>query len=205
MDAFGEVVYNLYGSTEGGFAAIATPEDLRAAPGTVGRPPRGVDVRILDEGGAEVPRGEVGRVFIGGPMVFEGYTGGSGREMVAGLMNTGDLGHFDGAERLFIDGREDDMIVSGGENVFAGEVEDALRRLEGVRDVAVVGVADEEFGQRLRAYVVKDAGADISADDLKSHLRSNLARFKVPRDFVFAREIPRNPTGKVKRGALDGG
>jgi acyl-CoA synthetase (AMP-forming)/AMP-acid ligase II/NAD(P)-dependent dehydrogenase (short-subunit alcohol dehydrogenase family) len=202
-DAFGDVVYNIYGTTETGFATIATPEDLRAAPGTVGRPMRGAALRLFDERGTEVRAGETGRVFIGGGMVFEGYSGGGSKATIAGMMGTGDLGHFDEEGRLFIDGREDDMIVSGGENVFPGEVEETLGRHPDVADVAVLGVEDERFGQRLLAYVVVREGAGVTEEDLKSHVKANLARFKVPREVVLVEEIPRNPTGKVLRRRLE--
>ena len=202
-EAFGDLVYDIYGTTETGFGAIATPEDLRAAPGTVGRPPYGATVRVLDEKGAPLPAGKSGRIFIGGRMVFEGYSGGGNRDMVAGLMSTGDLGHFDSQGRLFIDGREDDMIVSGGENVFPGEVEEALLRHPGIADVAVLGVTDEQFGQRLKAYVVAAKDAHPTEKDLKEYVRRNLARFKVPREVVFTDGIPRNSTGKVLRRRLD--
>ena len=201
-DEFGEVVHDLYGTTEAGFAAIATPEDLRESPGTVGQPPLGTTVRILGSDDLEVPRGETGRIFVGSGMLFEGYSGGGSKDMVGELMSTGDLGHFDGAGRLHIDGREDDMIVSGGENVFPGEVEDVLSRHPRVEDVAVLGVPDEEFGQRLRAFVVLAEGAGASEADLKAHVKASLARFKVPREVVFVDAIPRNPTGKVLRREL---
>ena len=171
--------------------------------GTVGRPPQGTTVRILDEQDAGLPAGEIGRIFVGGGMVFEGYSDGRNKDTVAGLMSTGDLGHFDHQGRLFIDGREDDMIVSGGENVFPGEVEEALARHPDVADVAVLGVPDEQFGQRLKAYVVVEKDSTPSQDDLKAHVKANLARFKVPREIVFTDEIPRNPTGKVLRRQLD--
>jgi acyl-CoA synthetase (AMP-forming)/AMP-acid ligase II/NAD(P)-dependent dehydrogenase (short-subunit alcohol dehydrogenase family) len=199
MDAFGDVVFNLYGSSETGFGAIATPADLRAAPGTVGRPPLGTTLRVLDARGAIAPHG---RVFIGGPLVFEGYSGGGSKEIVSGLMCTGDVGHMDAEGRLFIDGRADDMIVSGGENVFPLEVEEILARHDAVGDVAVIGVPDDDFGQRLRAFVVPRPGARPTADELKAHVKSHLARYKVPRDFVFVGELPRTATGKVVRARL---
>jgi fatty-acyl-CoA synthase len=204
MDAFGDVVYNLYGSTETGFGAIATPIDLRAAPGTVGRPPLGTTLKVLTATRAGARVGETGRVFIGGPLVFNGYSGGGSKEMAAGLMSTGDLGHMDAAGRLFIDGREDDMIVSGGENVFPREVEELLARHQAVADVAVLGVADDEFGQRLRAFVVPRPDTHPSADELKAWVKANVARYKVPREFVFVAELPRNATGKLLRGQLLG-
>jgi fatty-acyl-CoA synthase len=205
MDVFGDVVFNGYGSTEVGVVALATPADLRAAPGTVGRPPDGITVRILDGEDRAVAAGETGRIFVGSSMLFEGYTGGGGKEMVGSAMSTGDRGHFDEDGRLFIDGREDDMIVSGGENVFPGEVEEALARHPAVADVAVIGVDDEDFGQRLAAYVVAAPGARPTADELKAHVKAQLARYKVPRDVHFLDELPRNPTGKLLRKALASG
>ncbi len=202
MDAFGELLFDLYGSTETGFASLANPADLRAAPGTVGRAPRGITLKVLDAQRREAPAGTVGHVFVGSGLVFDGYTGGGSREVVDGLMNTGDLGHLDSDGRLFIDGREDDMIVSGGENVFPQEVADALAVHPHVADVAVFGVEDPDFGQRLRAYVVRAPGTDPTADDLIAHLRTQLARYKLPREIVFLDEIPRNPTGKIQRARL---
>src|SRR4051794_19780806 len=202
MDAFGDVVYNLYGSTEVAWATIATPEDLRAAPGTAGRPPRGTIVKLYDEQSREVPTGETGRIFVGNEMMFEGYTGGGSKEVMNGLMATGDVGHFDRGGRLCVDGRDDDMIVSGGENVFPGEVEDLLSGHKGVADVAVFGVDDEKFGQRLKAVVVKRKGQKVSEKELKDYVKSNLAGYKVPRDVDFIDELPRTATGKILKREL---
>jgi acyl-CoA synthetase (AMP-forming)/AMP-acid ligase II len=202
MDRFGDVLYNLYGSTEVAWATIATPKDLRAAPGTAGRPPRGTVVKLLDEAGREVPPGDTGRIFVGNEMAMDGYTGGGGKQMVAGLMSSGDVGHFDEAGRLFVAGRDDEMIVSGGENVFPREVEDLLAAHDAVCEVAVIGVADDEFGQRLRAFIVTHGGHDPSADDLRDHVKANLAGYKVPRDVVFLDALPRNATGKVLKREL---
>jgi fatty-acyl-CoA synthase len=202
MDRFGDSVYNLYGSTEVAYATIATPADLRAAPGTAGRPPRGTTVRILDETGAELPQGEVGRIFVGNEMSFEGYTGGGGKEVIDGLLSSGDVGHIDSAGRLFIDGRDDEMIVSGGENVFPREVEDLLADHEAVVEAAVIGVEDSEFGQRLKAFVVAKDGIEIGEDELKAHVKANLASYKTPRQVEFLDELPRNATGKVLKRDL---
>ena len=202
MDEFGENLYNLYGSTEVAWATIATPEDMRAAPGTAGRPPRGTVIRIVDEDGNDVEPGETGRIFIGNEMAFEGYTGGGGKDHLGDLLSSGDVGHFDDDGRLFIDGRDDEMIVSGGENVFPREVEDLLSDHDGVSEAAAIGVDDEQFGQRLRAFVVKQDGADVGEDELKSHVKANLARYKVPREIVFVDELPRNATGKVLKREL---
>jgi len=197
MDEFGDVIYNLYGSTEVAFASIATPADLRAAPGTAGRPPRGTQVRLLDAEGKPVPDGQPGRIFVGNTALFEGYTGGGGKQVVEGLMATGDTGHFDDEGRLFVDGRDDDMIVSGGENVFPREVEHLLMEHPAVADAAVVGVPDEEFGQRLRAYVVLRTSDAATPRELQDYVQAHLARYKVPREVIFLPELPRNPTGKV--------
>jgi fatty-acyl-CoA synthase len=202
MNEFGDNLYNLYGSTEVSWATIATPEDMRAAPGTAGRPPRGTMIRIVDEDGNDVARGETGRIFVGNQLAFEGYTGGGDKEHLDDLLSSGDVGHFDEEGRLFIDGRDDEMIVSGGENVFPREVEDLLSDHEGVSEAAAIGVDDEEFGQRLRAFVVRTDGADLSEDELKDHVKANLARYKVPREIVFVDELPRNATGKVLKREL---
>ncbi len=202
MDRFGENVYNLYGSTEVAWATIATPEDLRAAPGTAGRPPRGTVVRIVDEEGNDVEAGKTGRVFVGNEMAFEGYTGGGGKDELGGLLSSGDVGHFDEEGRLFIDGRDDEMIVSGGENVFPREVEDLLADHEKVKEVAVIGVDDEQFGQRLKAFVVLRDGGELSEEDVKGYVKSNLARYKVPREVEFLDSLPRNATGKVLKREL---
>ena len=202
--AFGPVVYNLYGSTEVAYATIATPEDLAAEPACVGRVPRGARVRILDDHGRDVPAGTTGRIFVGNAMPFEGYTGGGGKEIIDGLLSSGDVGHFDAAGRLFIDGRDDDMIVSGGENVFPGEIEELLLHHEAIRDAAVLGVPDDQWGQRLRAFVVLHDGAELSEEEVKTYVRENLARYKVPREVVFLGELPRNPTGKVLKRELAG-
>jgi fatty-acyl-CoA synthase len=202
MDTFGEVLYNLYGSTEVAWATIATPADLRAAPGTAGRAPIGTVVKLLDATGDEVQAGAPGRIFVANEMMFEGYTGGGGKEMVRGLMSTGDVGHFDEGGRLFVDGRDDEMIVSGGENVFPREVEDLLADHGEIEEVAVVGVDDEEFGQRLKAFVVARSGTGLTPDAVKAYVKENLARYKVPRDVVFVEELPRNATGKVLKREL---
>jgi acyl-CoA synthetase (AMP-forming)/AMP-acid ligase II len=202
MDRFGDVLYNLYGSTEVAWATIATPEDLRAAPGTAGRPPRGTIVKLVDEEGDEVRQGETGRIFVGNEMAFDGYTGGGGKQSLGGLLSSGDVGHFDSGGRLFIDGRDDEMIVSGGENVFPREVEDLLADHDAVDEVAVIGVADEQFGQRLKAFVVVTRGARVDPDELKDHVKANLARYKVPREIEFLDELPRNATGKVLKREL---
>ncbi|AEF40858.1 AMP-binding protein [Hoyosella subflava] len=204
MDSFGDNLYNLYGSTEVANATIATPQDLRTAPGTAGRPTRGTTVRLFDQSGKEVRQGETGRIYVGNAHLFEGYTGGGDKERIGGLMATGDLGRFDEAGRLFVVGRDDEMIVSGGENVYPREVEDVIARHASVAEAACVGVDDDKFGQRLRAFVVLRDGETLSADEVKDLVRAQLARYKVPRDIEFLDALPRNAAGKiVKRQLLD--
>ena len=202
MDEFGDNLYNLYGSTEVAWATIATPADLRAAPGTAGRPPRHTVVRIYGNDGREVPIGATGRIFVGNQFQFEGYTGGGGKEEIGGLLASGDVGHFDADGRLFVDGRDDEMIVSGGENVYPREVEDLLAGHPKVGEVAVIGIPDQEFGQALKAVIV--ARGELSPNEVKDYVRSNLARYKVPRQVEFVKELPRNPTGKVLKRELAG-
>jgi fatty-acyl-CoA synthase len=202
MDVFGDNVYNLYGSTEVAWASIATPSDLRAAPGTAGRPPYGTIVRLYDDDGHPVRQGETGRIFVGNEMQFEGYTGGGSKDVIDGLLSSGDVGHIDEAGRLFVDGRDDDMIVSGGENVFPAEVEDLLAGHGAIVEVAVFGVDDEGFGQRLKAVVVLREGVSVTEDELKAHVKANLAAYKVPREVVFMDELPRTSTGKVLKRVL---
>jgi fatty-acyl-CoA synthase len=202
MDTFGDNLYNMYGSTEVSVTSIAMPSELRAAPGTAGRPPLGTTVRIYDNEGKPVPDGTTGRIFVGNSQQFEGYTGGGTKEKLDGLMSIGDLGHFDENGLLFVEGRDDDMIVSGGENVFPAEVEDLLSDHPALLEAAVIGVEDEAFGQRLKAFVVLSENASLSEEEAKDYVKQHLARHKVPRDVVFLDEIPRNPTGKVLKRVL---
>ncbi len=202
MDEFGDVLYNLYGSTEVAWATIATPADMRAAPGTAGKPPTGTTMKIVDEHNHEVPTGQTGRIYVNHPMIFEGYTGGEAFPELSGYVGTGDLGHVDAAGRLFIDGRTDEMIVSGGENVYPIEVEDVIALHDDVVENAVIGVEDAEFGERLRAFVVVRNGADLDEAAVKQYVKRNLARYKVPREVIFMDELPRNATGKVLKREL---
>ena len=202
MDQFGDTLYNIYGSTEVAYATIADPVDLREAPGTAGKTPYATVVKILDEQGNELPQGQPGRIFVGNGILFEGYTGGGHKEVLDGLMSSGDVGRFDENGRLFVEGRDDEMIVSGGENVFPKEVEDCLVRHQQVVEAAAVGVDDDDFGKRLRAFVVLSAGDAVTEDDLKAYIKDNLARYKVPREIIFLDELPRNATGKVLKREL---
>jgi fatty-acyl-CoA synthase len=203
QDTFGDVLYNIYASTECGFATIATPDELRSAPGTAGRTPVTSEVVLFDEHDRRVAgANKRGRIFIRSAARFEGYTDGRNKQMIDGYMSSGDMGHFDDNGLLFVDGRDDDMIVSGGENVFPQEVENLLVEREDVSDAAVVGVDDVDFGKRLRAFVVLKPGARQNAEQMKLYVKNNLARHKVPRDVVFIDELPRSATGKLLRRVL---
>jgi fatty-acyl-CoA synthase len=199
----GDKLYNFYGSTEVAYATFATPEDLRAAPGCAGRVPFGAVVRLYDPEGRQIDGpNRHGRIFVSNGFQFDGYTGGGSKETIDGLMSTGDIGHFDGDGRLFIDGRDDDMIVSGGENLFPVEVEELLITHEAVEEAAVIGVDDDEFGKRLAAFVVPKPGRTLTEDEVREFVKRSLARYKVPRDVTFLDELPRNPTGKVLKRRL---
>ena len=202
MDTFTDSVYNFYGATETGWVTIASPTDLREAPGTAGVPPFRTTVKILDADGREVPRGETGVIHVGNDMPFGGYTDGNTKAFNDGLMSTGDLGHFDENGRLFVSGRDDDMIISGGENVFPRELEDALIDHPDIADVVVTGIDDAKFGQVLAAYVVTKEGASLTEDDVKAYAKEHVARFAVPGRTMFLDELPRNPTGKVMKREL---
>jgi acyl-CoA synthetase (AMP-forming)/AMP-acid ligase II len=202
MDRFGEVLYSLYGSTEVAYVSIAKPRDLREAPGTAGRVVRGVTVRIVDDDDRDVEPGETGRIFAGSGMSFEGYTSGEDKSRLGALASIGDVGRIGDDGRLYVEGRDDDMIVSGGENVFPAEVEETLHGHSDVADVTVVGVEDEKFGQALVAHVVLRPGASASADELRAHVKKHLAGYKVPREVVRHDELPRNETGKVLKSEL---
>jgi fatty-acyl-CoA synthase len=198
----GPVIYNMYGSTEIAFATIAGPKDLERNAATVGPVVKGVKVKILDDNGNELPQGDVGRIFVGNAFPFEGYTGGGHKQIINGLMSSGDVGYFDEHNLLYVSGRDDEMIVSGGENVFPAEVEDLISGHPEVVEATAIGVEDKEMGHRLRAFVVKKQDAGLDEETVKHYVRDHLARYKVPREVVFLDELPRNPTGKILKREL---
>ncbi|WP_306370823.1 AMP-binding protein [Nocardiopsis sp. CC223A] len=202
MDEFGDVLYSLYGSTEVSWATIATPQDMRTSPTTAGRPPLGTRLAVVDADGVELPPGREGSILVGNAMLFDGYTDGRSKRVADGLMETGDRGYVDAGGLLHVVGRDDDMIVSGGENVFPRPVEEAIGALPGVREVVVAGVPDEEFGQRFAAFVVPHEGAVLDPNEIRMRVRGVLGRFSVPRDVVFLEELPRNAAGKVVKRRL---
>jgi fatty-acyl-CoA synthase len=198
----GPVIYNMYGSTEIAFATIAGPKDLEHNAATVGPVVKGVKVKILDDNGHEVPQGDVGRIFVGNAFPFAGYTGGGGKQIIDGMLSSGDVGYFDEHGLLYVSGRDDEMIVSGGENVFPAEVEDLISGHPDVVEATAIGVEDKEWGHRLRAFVVKKGDASLDEDTIKHYVRDHLARYKVPREVIFLEELPRNPTGKILKREL---
>jgi fatty-acyl-CoA synthase len=202
LKELGPVVYNLYGSTEIAFATIARPKDLSINPATVGPVVKGVKVKLFDDNGDEVPQGQVGRIFVGNTFPFQGYTGGGGKQIIDGLLSSGDVGYFDEHGLLYVSGRDDEMIVSGGENVFPAEVEDLISGHPEVVEATALGVEDKEWGARLRAFVVKQEGSSVDEDAIKLYVREHLARYKVPREVIFLDELPRNPTGKILKREL---
>jgi fatty-acyl-CoA synthase len=199
---FGEVLYDLYGSTETGWVTIATPDDERRKPGSVGRPGRGMSVVVADDDGRVLPPGEPGRVYVRTGGEFEGYTSGETKARLGDAVDTGDAGWVDEDGYLYVAGRADDTIVTGGENVHAGEIEAVLDAHRDVRESAVVGVPDEEYGQVPAAFVVRRARARTKPETLRRFVRERLARYKVPRHVVFVDELPRNATGKVLKRVL---
>ena len=202
LNDIGPVIYNMYGSTEIAFATIAGPKDLELNSATVGPVVKGVKGKLLDDNGNEVPQGQVGRIFVGNAFPFEGYTGGGHKQIIDGLMSSGDVGYFDEHGLLYVSGRDDEMIVSGGENVFPAEVEDLISGHPEVVEATAIGVEDKDWGHRLRAFVVKKQDASVDEDTIKVYVRDHLARYKVPREVIFLEELPRNPTGKILKREL---
>ncbi|MEV6430683.1 acyl-CoA synthetase [Nocardia sp. NPDC051463] len=203
LDYFGDSLYNLYGSTECAVMTVATPADLRKAPTTAGKAPVGIRIVLLDENREPITEPNVtGTIFVDNGFAFTGYTDGRTKEIVDGMMSSGDVGHFDADGLLYIDGRDDDMIVSGGENVYPLEVENLIAGREDIFEAAVVGVEDREFGKRLRAFVVPGPESKRDAQEIKDFVKANLARYKVPREVIFLDELPRNATGKLLRKPL---
>ncbi|MFE3798704.1 AMP-binding protein [Nocardia tengchongensis] len=202
LETFGEILYNVYGSTEVSWASIADSADLRVSPTTAGRPPLGTKLAVLGPDRRPVPVGATGRIFVGNHMLFDGYTDATPPDEADGMLDTGDIGYLDASGKLFVAGRDDEMIISGGENVFPRAVEEALSHLPQVSEVAVVGVPDHEFGQRLAAFVVRRPGSGLDSDMVRNYIRHRVSRFSVPRDVTFLEALPRNQTGKILKRTL---
>ena len=207
MDAYGDVLFNFYGATETGLVTLAKPADLRAAPGTIGKALPGNDIRLLGEDGAEVAPGQVGELFVKNKMLVAGYhndESATEQSMNDGFFSVGDLARRDASGHFFLEGRKRDMVISGGVNVYPAEVEGVLEQHPDVAEVAVIGVPDDEWGERVRAFVVRKIGSSLDEGTLKVFARERLAGPKVPRDYVFIEHLPRNPTGKVLKRELRG-
>jgi fatty-acyl-CoA synthase len=205
MNALGDKLYNFYGATETGMVTLATPADLRAAPGTIGRAVPGNEIRLVDDEGRDVPPGAVGELYARSAMLVDGYhhdSAATKSSMRSGHFSVGDLARQDEEGRYFIEGRKRDMIISGGVNVYPVEIEAAIEAHPAVAEAAVVGVPDREWGERVRAFVVARPGWEVTADELTAHCRARLASPKVPRDVVFLESLPKNPTGKVLKREL---
>ena len=205
MDHFGDILFNFYGATETGLVTLAKPADLRAAPSTIGKAVPGNEIRLLTESGQEASRGEVGELYVKSKMLVAGYHKDDEATlgcMNAGFFSVGDLARSDRDGRYFIEGRKRDMVISGGVNVYPAEVEGVLEAHPAIAEVAVVGVPDPEWGERVRAFVARRSGADLDEGALKLWTRERLAGPKVPRDFIFVDALPRNPTGKVLKREL---
>ena len=198
MDLFGDVLYDLYGSTEVGWVTIATPEDMNKHRKTVGRPVPGIEVSVFSKEGEKLPSNEVGELYIKSNLLFEGYTSGESKDEREGYMSIGDLGRMDDDGYLFIEGRADDMVVIGGENVYPVEVEEVIESMSGVDEAAVLGITDEEYGEVLAAFVV----GSVSEDDVISNCKEELASYKVPKRVEVLEELPRTSTGKVLKREL---
>lgn len=203
--AFGPVLHNLYGSTEDGWSTLATPDDLRTAPGTIGRPVAGIRVQVLDDDGRPLPAGSIGRLCVSSRLSFDGYTSGRLRPRLGGLIDTGDLGYEDDGGLFYVVGRADEMIVTGGENVFPAEIEDVLLLHPGVADVRVDGVPDDEYGARLVAHVVRMEAATVTTAQLQTHVETRLGRHKIPREMHFVDALPKTAVGKNTRRAPEPG
>jgi acyl-CoA synthetase (AMP-forming)/AMP-acid ligase II len=201
MDAYGDILYNGYGSTEVGIGSLATPAELRHAPETVGKPVAGCPVRIYNRSDRPVGPRVTGRIFVGGEL-GAGYIGGGAKAVIDGFTSTGDMGYLDNSGRLYIVGREDDMIVSGGENVYPRALENALAEHPGIAENAVIGVPDEQFGRRLAAFIVLRPRSGLDESAIRQYLKDKVSRFEQPREIRIVGSIPRNPAGKVLRKEL---
>jgi len=205
MDRFGHVLYNFYGATETGINTLATPHELLTSPGTIGHVVGGNEIRLLDDRGEQAGVGETGELWVRNDMLVAGYhqdDQATQQSMLEGFFSVGDLAHQDEHGLLHIDGRKRDMIISGGVNIYPAEVEEVLARHPAIAEAAVVGIADEEWGERVRAFVSLHAGADATVEEIIAYARSELAGTKVPREVIILPDLPRNPTGKVLKTEL---
>jgi acyl-CoA synthetase (AMP-forming)/AMP-acid ligase II len=216
MDRFGCEFSNMFGAgTEAGIQTVLTPEDHRLALagnehllGSIGKPAMGVDLKLCDDDLVEVADGEVGEIVTRSDAVMDGYLGQpeeTAKVLVDGWFRGGDLAYRDKDGYLYLAGRKKDMIIRGGENIYPIEIEDVLSKHPSVREVAVVGVPDEHWGEIVRAYVVLESGAAFDEAEVREHCRGRLAGYKIPSTFVVQDELPRNASGKVLKRVLRDG
>jgi long-chain acyl-CoA synthetase len=206
IDWLGPIVAEYYGGTETGPVVFCTSEEWLAHPGTVGRPLERAVVEILDEEGHKLPRGESGEVY----MWLDAwpdftYAGDEEKRRAVerdGLVSCGDIGYLDAEGYLYLNDRRSDMVISGGVNIYPAEIEASLQSLAGVRDCAVFGIPDDEFGEALAAHVELEDGAALDAEDVRAHLRANLAAYKTPRVVEFSDSLPREDSGKIFKRRL---
>ncbi len=207
QDHFGPILHNFYGATETGTVTHAKPEDHCEHPGTVGRPLRGNELRILDEEGEELPPGEVGELYVRNGMLIGGYYRNHDATMASlreGFFSVGDLAKLDEDGYLYLASRKHDMVISGGVNIYPREIEEVLHHHADIMEAAVIGVPDDEWGESLRAFVVARPGSGLSEFLVVEHCKAHLAGYKQPRSVVFLDEMPRNATGKILKRQLRG-
>ncbi len=195
FNKLGDVLFNLYGTSEAGFCLMALPSDLEVSPDTIGKPINGVSVVLKDLKSDVIikTKNTIGQIYL-----KSGWSISSSHS----LIDTGDLGYFDDNNCYFLKGRADDMIVSGGENVFPKDIEVVLMQHVFVKDVTVIGFSDMDFGQRLKAFVVLKEGADLTSAELLLWLKDKVARFQMPKDIVFLKQLPLTAIGKIDKKAL---
>jgi fatty-acyl-CoA synthase len=205
QDAYGPILWNFYGATETGLVTLAGPADHAARPGTVGRVLAGNQIRVLGEDGRELPFGEVGELYVRNSMLITGYhrdKDSTDKAMKEGFFSVGDLARVDADGFVYLASRVHDMVISGGVNIYPAEIEEHLHRHPDVIEAAVVGIPDDEWGERLVAFIVTRPGAALSAEEIIQFCREGLADYKRPRQVEFMDALPRNPTGKVLKREL---
>jgi long-chain acyl-CoA synthetase len=206
IDWWGPVINEYYGATETGIVVWHNSEEALRKPGTVGRVVAGATMRIVDADGTEVKQGEVGEIYLRGPL-YNDFTYNNDdakrREIALGdLVTVGDLGYQDAEGYLYLCDRKRDMIISGGVNIYPAEIESVLIQMPGVRDCAVFGIPDEEFGEQICAHIEPLAGSAIDATAVRSYLGQHLARYKVPRVVELNAALPREDSGKIFKRKL---
>jgi long-chain acyl-CoA synthetase len=196
-----------YGLTEvHGMATIIGGDDYQTHKNSVGRPTPVVEVRIVDEDGRDLPVGKPGQILLGGPTLTPGYwqrPRETAQTIIDGWLHTGDIGYFDDEGFLYISDRAKDMIIRGGENVYCVEIENCLAEHPEIIEAGVIGVPDRDLGERVKAFVLRKPGSQLTAADTQAHVARRLARFKVPSEIEFLNEpLPRNPAGKILKNVL---